>query len=310
MQYITRVRDTITYRTENTDWELIGDCTEYGGSILEWTYLISHTNDSLLIKNTNTKTTLLIMIVNSACIHITGDGEMNLHERGIQAIYSPFMSYTIQLEKDQQYSWLCIRLSEEKETQLFNQNPKHAYNQSHQHPGFLFKQPKIWPNKIVHELHKFGPNKTDPNVPSIYYTPENLELILNRIQHINNFLNQPASISLPLARDLYNQKNKILNYALQRLSPSEILDLAQLPSKERLKKNIKQLYGCNTTDLINQFRVQFAADALLFQSMSIKQLAAFLGYSNVQHFTRVFKSYYSIPPRKYQLLYSDKTDKE
>jgi hypothetical protein len=89
-----------------------GKWVESDGCLLEWLFIRAKEPDTILLKSNDYPYSLICMLQNSMQIHITGDGQMELHERGIQLLYSPFMSYSINLEQEAAYVLCTIHYTQ------------------------------------------------------------------------------------------------------------------------------------------------------------------------------------------------------
>jgi len=63
----------------------------------------------------------------------------------------------------------------------------------------------------------------------------------------------------------------------------------------------KQDAGCTPLVYLTRLRVNHACDLLLTTTLSIKLIAANLGYNDPMYFSRVFKSLIGMSPREYRI---------
>ena len=75
-------------------------------------------------------------------------------------------------------------------------------------------------------------------------------------------------------------------------------------SKCYLSRIFKEAAGFTVVEYINLCRVRQARRLLLETSMSITELAEYLGFESITYFERVFKKYTLISPLKYRKIYS------
>lgn len=68
-----------------------------------------------------------------------------------------------------------------------------------------------------------------------------------------------------------------------------------------MRKIVFELTGSSAIDYLNQLRIEQAKQLLLDSEMTIKQIAAEVGYYNVQSFNRFFRKYEGMPPSSYKL---------
>ncbi|TYR37092.1 response regulator [Sphingobacterium phlebotomi] len=97
--------------------------------------------------------------------------------------------------------------------------------------------------------------------------------------------------------------NRIVNVIESRLS-SEDLNVMQLSSelgmsRPVLYKKIKQLTGMSIIELINMLRLRRATELFDRESLGISDIAYQVGYSDPKWFSKTFKSYYGITPKRF-----------
>ncbi|MBW4081006.1 helix-turn-helix domain-containing protein [Paenibacillus sp. S150] len=71
-----------------------------------------------------------------------------------------------------------------------------------------------------------------------------------------------------------------------------------------MRKIVYEQTGKSMIDLLNQLRIEQAKELLLDTDLTIKQIAAEVGYYNVQSFNRFFRKYEGMPPSSYKLAKS------
>ncbi|MNW05621.1 HTH-type transcriptional regulator YesS [compost metagenome] len=62
--------------------------------------------------------------------------------------------------------------------------------------------------------------------------------------------------------------------------------------------------GKSMIDFVNQLRIDKAKELLMDTELTIKQIAAEVGYFNVQSFNRFFRKYEGMPPSSYKSVKS------
>ncbi|MCX2478317.1 AraC family transcriptional regulator [Pedobacter sp. MC2016-15] len=97
---------------------------------------------------------------------------------------------------------------------------------------------------------------------------------------------------------LYQIKDQILS---QLSIPPVIADLAlqYAMSETKLKRLFRQIFGYSIFNYYQLFRMQEAARMLKAQELSVAEIGYALGFSNLSHFSRVFKAYSGFNPKKY-----------
>ena len=74
-----------------------------------------------------------------------------------------------------------------------------------------------------------------------------------------------------------------------------------------LQRFLNKSYNKSFTDLKMEYRMNLAANRLIYSKDSISKIADECGYSSSEHFSYAFKQYYKIAPIKYR---NDKVDKK
>lgn len=70
-------------------------------------------------------------------------------------------------------------------------------------------------------------------------------------------------------------------------------------SRTQLHRKMKELTGLSTTEFIRNIRLEQAARLLKERHFNISQVAYTLGFSNMAHFSKVFKQHFGISPSEY-----------
>ncbi|HGM3558486.1 TPA: helix-turn-helix transcriptional regulator [Clostridioides difficile] len=65
-------------------------------------------------------------------------------------------------------------------------------------------------------------------------------------------------------------------------------------------KIIKEIAGCNFTQLLQRIRLERAEGLLINTNISIADISNNVGYPNVEHFIRLFNKKYNMSPSKYR----------
>lgn len=98
----------------------------------------------------------------------------------------------------------------------------------------------------------------------------------------------------------------IMNYIQKNYADVSLDSLAQEfnLSKTYLSKYIKEKSGLTFQDAVKKARMKKARTMLKETNQTVESIAAYVGYENVEHFNRLFKSAYDMTPvqfrRKYQ----------
>ncbi len=97
---------------------------------------------------------------------------------------------------------------------------------------------------------------------------------------------------------IYQVKEKILK---QLNTPPVISDLSQRAgmSPTKLKRLFKQVFGDSIFSYYQSFRIKEAARLLRDEGFSVSQAGYQVGFTNMSHFSRVFKEYMGIKPKQF-----------
>jgi AraC-like DNA-binding protein len=77
-------------------------------------------------------------------------------------------------------------------------------------------------------------------------------------------------------------------------------------SQSHLQHLFKQHTGLGLGHLLNERRLQRAADLLVGSDMSIKEVACEVGYEHTSSFTRAFARHFEMPPRRYRQIHAER----
>lgn len=100
-------------------------------------------------------------------------------------------------------------------------------------------------------------------------------------------------------------ENQIINYIADHLSDSD-LDVNSVCdnfhiSCSSLARLIRKQTGSTFTDYVKKLRMKTAIDLLEnHKELSIKEISSRSGYKNQHYFSRAFKNYTGMPPKKYK----------
>ncbi len=95
---------------------------------------------------------------------------------------------------------------------------------------------------------------------------------------------------------------KVKEHMLKRLdAPQTIEKLAEFAgmSPSKLKRLFKQIFGKGIFSYFQEFRMKEAARLLKEEKFSVSEVGYRLGFSNLSHFTRVFKEHIGMNPKQY-----------
>ncbi|MFP4418108.1 MAG: helix-turn-helix domain-containing protein [Chitinivibrionales bacterium] len=138
----------------------------------------------------------------------------------------------------------------------------------------------------------------------IYYLLFGLVLLISRL--VVNF-NTPVAIpyeKLPVAENLNDDERVVFEYlgnhfSNQSLSLSMMSDATGIPGN-RISQVIKSKYDLSFRQYLNTIRIAEAKRLLQETKMQVSQIAYRVGYTNLTHFCRTFKSVVSVSPNTFR----------
>lgn len=154
--------------------------------------------------------------------------------------------------------------------------------------------------------------------------PFNVELLKTRIQSM--LANRERIV--PKAMDSEDNQAKITNVVLkphdqilldkiikivnENISESE-LNVEMLAdgvgmSRVHMHRKLKELTNMSARDFIKSIRLKQAAELLSKNKLTISEVCYALGFTNLSHFSTVFREFYGMSPKEYMLKNSENTD--
>lgn len=88
------------------------------------------------------------------------------------------------------------------------------------------------------------------------------------------------------------------NYADSNLNLAEVASLAGL-NESYFSAKFKKEFGTNFSDYLKEVRINHAKRLMETTNLKIYEVSQAVGYRNVEHFTRIFKSYVGVTPKQY-----------
>lgn len=97
---------------------------------------------------------------------------------------------------------------------------------------------------------------------------------------------------------LYRIRNRMLENLDTPPVIAELADSVNM-SSSKLKRLFKQVFGNSIFNYYQEFRIREAARLLKDEKLTVSDVGYHLGYTNLSHFSRVFKRYYGMNPKRY-----------
>jgi AraC-like DNA-binding protein len=163
---------------------------------------------------------------------------------------------------------------------------------------FLFEEimsPAI--HHIVEEIEKLSTQNI--KLDKFYHKVKALELIYFFFEALlSRATIQHTALNKKDIAVIYTIRNKII----QDLSaPPYLPDLAKLAamSESKLKKIFRYIFGTGIYEYFQTLRMKEAARLLLEEKLSVSETGFRMGFSNLSHFSRLFKQHLGVNPKQY-----------
>jgi transcriptional regulator GlxA family with amidase domain len=80
----------------------------------------------------------------------------------------------------------------------------------------------------------------------------------------------------------------------------ELADLYAAPNYDSVRHAFRKAFGCSPREMLQRLRMEHAKNLLLESSLSIKEIAARVGYVQQHDFNRMFHRYAGVAPSKWR----------
>lgn len=257
--------------------------------------------DLWILKNENMSThfhpEIELDFVVSGCLSVMVKDTASLLNRDDCILMNPGVSHSLHCQTDDTifcrvlFSCRSIAAVSGKENTLFYCN-----STAEDHPKYHELQ------KIFHALiydHVQKPRNTSCLKKSNLY--KLLDCLLEYFQI------DPKAIGADYVDDL--RMMQIVQYVDQNFTLKiSLSDLAEqlYMSKSTLSRFFKKQTGIYFTDYVNQIRLKYATDDLLYSSKTITKIAVDNGFSNVSSFNKVFRENYGLTPTQFRAQETNK----
>lgn len=139
---------------------------------------------------------------------------------------------------------------------------------------------------------------------------ERLQLEANALTWIAEILSQSADVNQASVAGINaNDREAIkrITNAMEQSPSKEFTmdDLCRIGgiNEHKLKSAFKYIYGKTTFSYLREIRMDYAAELLREDRLSVIQVANEVSYSNASHFARAFKDRHKLLPKAYQCLH-------
>lgn len=161
----------------------------------------------------------------------------------------------------------------------------------HMFPDVTLNLGKFIPNCISTEIKKIIAAFPQSHISPYYYSKEKIANILNYILfELLDITSLKSSNEHVLRIVKYIEENITQKMSLQSISNEVGL------TKEYTAHIFKKETNKTLTHYLNERKLLLAKELILHNTMSLTQLAAYLGYDNYNYFSRLFKHFFKITP--------------
>lgn len=115
-----------------------------------------------------------------------------------------------------------------------------------------------------------------------------------------NQTQQQIQLPVPADRARLKDARALLEKAYDRNWTVQALAHAVGLNEKRLQSGFQALYGCSVHTCLTRIRLD-AAVTLLKRGVSVTETAASCGFGNLSHFSRIFRNYVGMSPKRYAL---------
>ncbi|PIE68750.1 MAG: hypothetical protein CSA21_05630 [Deltaproteobacteria bacterium] len=162
--------------------------------------------------------------------------------------------------------------------------------------SYLFRtgiSPRV--ESVLHRLMT-GPCHATP--VQLFYHSIALDLILEQITTANNDTRSPQHLTRGEQEQLLHAKTMLIQNLVEPPSMKQ-LSRASGINVNKLQQGFYQLYGVSVFTFLQQYRMREANRLFHETDMNVTQAAMTVGYSNLSHFSKAYKKYFGILPKKH-----------
>ena len=168
------------------------------------------------------------------------------------------------------------------------------------------EQPLLFEEIVVAPLLKVVDDIVTANVPMLlrdfYYKLKTQELICQLlIALVSRHDKKVYGLNIADIKILYKVKERLLQNLEQAPSIAELSSFSGM-SESKLKRLFNQVFGKSIYQYFQNFRMQEAARLLKEERLSVSEVGYQLGFSNLGHFSKVFKEVIGVKPKRYSIL--------
>ena len=111
-----------------------------------------------------------------------------------------------------------------------------------------------------------------------------------------------VALNIRDVQTLYKVKDQILKIVSIPPVINELAVFANM-SPSKLKRLFKQIFGNSIFNYYQEFRMKEAARMLKEEKLSVSEVGYRMGFTNLSHFSRIFKEHIGMKPKQYSRLY-------
>ena len=243
-------------------------------------------------------------------VHMEGE-EPRTIEAGELCILSPYLRHDIEIRDESTVFCIMLRRStfegsffslllHDDALSLFFRT---TLSEASQPNYLLFRTPNLEPMQTLLQNAMAECHKTDDyaNISCISY----INLMFACI------LRSSEEAPLPRGHQAGADFSPVLRYIRDNYRTLTLAELAERfhYSKPYLCTLIRQNTGVSFTGLVKRVRMSHAMEYLLGSRRSVGEIAELVGYHSADHFSRVFRATYGVPPQEYRRQNQNQADR-
>lgn len=281
---------------------LLQEMTGSGYSIWYNTYQL-HRRDNLTFVEDQSPLRLCFILKNSFLFYAPWHGEMPMHERSYNIIYTGGEQMQLRLQREKVYTSFEVLLNMEQLTPFAGQYPQLdqlLQRKAHHEPALLNQASPVAGPGMMNIIHEILNNTYTGELRRIYLNGKVTELLILALEASAG---TPKAGSVKLSNSdvelLYETKALLLKqldktYSLEQLAKKTGL------TPYKLKNGFLKIYGVGLFNFLLDTRMERAGSLLAETNIPIEHIARMTGYKNLASFSVAFKKYFGYPPRYFR----------
>lgn len=225
--------------------------------------------------------------------YMAGDSKIgNLPKRQYSLAYIPSGTNELAVEKGK-YSVFCIEFTPHYLERIRDHFPvlieflHRAEGQDHAVLG----DPRPIPPDLFHEIYTIIDKESNRESHALLLGPKYVTVSMDCLKHLGSF-GELDSAEVEKVRRAHDYIRKNFRFSCR---VGQIADIVEMNSRQ-LENGFKIVYEKTVYQFLKEERMNKSKALLRDTNMSMKQIAASVGYKNAKTFSHIFKRYFGYPP--------------